>query len=106
MTNGNLLDFNNEINNWGKHGSILLFFNKSKIREFYNNNGIRLHTLTETINTIKQKYLIFENVDNKEVVKFTGEGKDRKPVFIEGASEEDYNKELDELLNKEVNLIF
>ena len=122
MTNQNLLNFDREINSWAAQGSILGFLNRSKIKEFYKINGLKLNTLYKKIETIQRKYLVYETIDGKELVKFskpsiiqTGskllgmkqpEQETPKPLFLPGMKEEDMQIELNELLNTQITINF
>ena len=117
MTNQNLLNFDREINSWAAQGSILGFLNRSKIKEFYKINGLKLNTLYKKIETIQRKYLVYETIDGKERVKFSKpsiiqigtkqpEQETPKPLFLPGMKEEDMQIELNELLNTQITINF
>lgn len=122
MTNQILLNFDREINSWAAQGSILGFLNRSKIKEFYKINGLKIDTLYKKIETIRRKYLVYEMIDGKERVKFSkpsiietgsklfGTKKSTeetpKPLFLPGMKEEDMQIELNELLNTQITINF
>lgn len=109
MTNQNLLDFHHEIQSWYASGSVLPFLNRSKIKEFYKINDVKIDTLQKKIEAIYQNYFVYETVDgdaNKQKVKFVGEGKERKPVFLLGKKEDDFQKELSDLTSVKININF
>jgi len=99
MTNQDLLNYHSEIQQLAQAGSILIQFNKSRIKEFYRYNEDKIHTLQNKLNRINKSYFEYEEIEGKTKIKFTGEGKDKKPVFLDGKNEEGYTKERGELLN-------
>ncbi len=95
-TNNRLLTWHNEIQSL--NGSIVAKFLHSKIREFYNNNGVRINSLQDKRSELTKKYFVIE--DDK--LKTEGDGENAKPVLIEGKTNEDFENELKELMEKEV----
>lgn len=95
VTNRTLLLYDQEVK--GFAGSILYHFFQSKIKEFYNNNHIKISSIRQKQTAINKAYLIYDGVN----VKTEGEGDAMNPVFIEGKSKEDYNNEMKALFDTE-----
>lgn len=82
------------------NGSIHHIFNRSKIKEFYNDNGIRIDTMFKKLKEIQTEYFVIEN----EQIKKEGEGKDAKPVVQEGKTREEFDKKFNELMDSEITV--
>ncbi len=106
MTNQQLLNYHNEIQQWEQAGSILIQFNRSRIKEFYRYNGEKIHTLNNKLTRIFRTHFEYQEIEGKSQIMFTGEGKDKKPMFLAGKTEEDFNKERSELLNTLISVNF
>lgn len=96
MNNKQLLSYHQEIQ--GMRGSILYQFHISKIKEFYNKNGIRINTTMEMISDLNKKYFVYEGEELRM-------GEDKKPVLLPDFNMEDFSKELKEIMDKEINII-
>lgn len=90
-----LLQFDNEIISMSS--SIVGFFFRTKINEFYNTNGERIKSLRDKNHQIYLKHCEFK--DDKLVF-----SADQKPVLKEGVKEEDFHKDLNEFLNENVTV--
>lgn len=107
-TNRHLLTFHDELQRMS--GSILGLFLRSKIRQFYNDNNIRLESLFKKMTIIKEEHFeIEEEGDYKKVKMHTpepidGVAQQPKPVMKKDKTEEGYTKALDELMEEEVNI--
>lgn len=106
MTNQDLLNFHNEINQWQQSGSVLVQFNRSRINEFYRYNSNKINTVNSKLMAIFKAHFEYEEIDDKQQIKFTGEGKDKKPVFLEGKTEDDFNKARGELMGTLIDVRF
>lgn len=95
-TNRTLYHYHEELESM--KGSIVAHFFASKAKQFYNDNGIRVKTLYERLRALQEKYFQFES-ENKISM-----DEDKKPVMIEGLLLEDYTKEFNELMDKEINI--
>ena len=87
--------------------SVFNFLFKSRIGEFYKNNGLRINTLMESINNLQKDYFVFEAEGTPLArIKMNLENSEPMPVLKEGKTMEDYNKDFDELMNKECTIVF
>lgn len=96
-----LLHYQSEINQM--QGSIFAEFFRSKIKDFVQNNNIRVQTAYSKIEKLRDEYL---ELDEKRNVKLIGEGKEQKAVFKEGKTEEEFKEKYEELMNSEVQIKF
>ncbi len=95
MTNGKLFKYHQEIQSF--KGSIFEVFLRSKIKEFYRHNKIRINGLVERINKLRNEY--FEIKDGQILQK------DGKPVSLKDKDPDEYKTKMDELMKIEVNII-
>lgn len=102
-TNANLVAMFNEFKNLNR--GLLGLMLRSKLREFYQDNYLRYETIVKRLEQVETNYFVFEpNESGKDKVKFEVvdiDGKDiRRPVLLEGATMEDYQKATDEIMNE------
>lgn len=115
MTNQQLLNKHHQLEKWKATDNVLYDLLHSKIREFYNSNGLRIQTIIETCNRIGAHY--FEADANgapiydptyKEVTKADGETErvlsGHEPRLQPGKALADYDKEIQQHLSKEVGV--
>lgn len=94
-----LLGKHNEINAWKRNDSLLAYFHKSKIDEFYNNNRIRINTILSDFEQINMKYFEHDkDEEGKWRVRIEGEGEARKQVCKEGMTVEGHTEEITRFL--------
>ena len=103
INNRQLLGYQNEIDSL--NNSVLGLLLKGRIKEFNNQNAIRVQSLIAKRDDLYKKYYQTEKKDGREVFKFEGEGPDAGPVLKEGLKEEDFQKEFSELMDKEVQIM-
>jgi len=94
ITKGQLLNWGREINSLTQSNSILAVFLQSKIKQFFNDNGMRLKGIHSVLNDITKKYYVYE----EDIMKMV-EG---KPVLLDGHTEEEASKEISEFLSQEI----
>lgn len=80
---------------------LIAIFNRSKIKQFYVDNAIRINTLNEKISKMQREFFVIEEGDK---IRHEGEGKDRKPVMQEGKTREEFEAKFNDLLNLEVEI--
>lgn len=99
VTNNQLLKYYNEIQGWG--GSIISVFLSTKINSWLKANGARIESIQSRILEINKEYFV-HSTDQQGKIQFTyeGEGKDRKPVFKEGKTQEDLTKTITAIQNE------
>lgn len=101
FTNRALMSYHMQIRNMQAKGSVLIFLMQSKIREFYNNNGLRIKTIDERIGRLERLY--FEH-DHDDKVVMVGKEKDRVPKLLAGMDIRNYNEAFELLMNEETNI--
>jgi hypothetical protein len=100
MTNRDLLNYDRQNEELAK--SVVFHYLRSKINEFYRQNGIRIDTIKTKTVLMQKEYFVFEG----DEVKYEGEGKDRKPVLLEGKRLKDFQEALNTYLSEETTIIF
>lgn len=106
MTNRILLKYNDELQALGN--SIVVYLLQSKVKDFYRNNGVRIKSVYDRIRNIQKEYFVFvkdEKSEDGENIKFEGTGKDAKPVLLEEKKLEDYENQLNILLDRQIEII-
>ena len=103
VINSQLMRWHEELKQLSQVGSIFYHFNRSKIKQFYADNSIRIDSVFKKVNTIRNKYFLL----NKEgtIVMEGDEGKEKTPVFLPDMKKEDYEKEMADLMDAEVSVI-
>lgn len=96
MNNKQLISYHQEIQ--GMKWSILYQFNASKIKEFYNRNGIRITTTLEKLHDLNKKYFEYDG----EKLKM---GEDKKPVLLPDLNMGEFEKELATIMEQEISII-
>lgn len=88
--------------------SVFNFLFKSKIVDFYKNNGLRINTLMEKINEIQKEYFEFEaeGTPLARIKMNIQENSEPLPVLKEGKTMDMYNAAFDELMNRETTIVF
>lgn len=98
MINADLYKFHKELNAMQKH-SVVYHLLRGRIKEFYSNNGARIEVLVTKLTMMQDRYFIVKD----DVVQTDGDG---KPLMKEGMIYEEYEKEYEILMRKEVDIIF
>lgn len=91
-TVGQLMSLHNQIQ--AMNGTATAFLLRSRIRDFYDKNGIRIETNGKKINAIIEKY--FEMDENKKVKV----DENNKRVFKPNMKEDNYKSEWAEIMNE------
>jgi hypothetical protein len=86
-----------ELTQLSNSGSIMAVFNQNKVREFYQNNAIRISSTKEKQEALMREYIA---VDEDGSPKTEGEGKERKLVLKEPIREHEYQEKRNEFLNE------
>jgi len=95
LTYGNLLNYDRQIQNQIKNNTVCSFFNRSKIKQFYDDYDLRIETAKRETSECNLKFLEFD--ENKKVITDNG-----IPKVKEGFTLEQYNEELNKILLREV----
>lgn len=94
---GVIWNWHTEVQTWMAQGSVLAYFNKSRIADFYKEYGSRIETISNEIIELKKRHVKMDEKGEKFIV----EGE--KFVFIEGHGEADLNQEYSDLMNQFVS---
>ena|SRR3990167_2819634 len=97
-TNKTLLQIHQEIQQMQL--SVIGLFLRSKIKNFYSDNGLRIDTLHGKMRKLQSEYFIVENGQ----IKKDGEGKDAQPVLREGKDRKDFEDKFEALMAEETNI--
>ena len=101
VTNRMLLQLHQQRNDLTQQQPLLAILLGSKLRQFDNSNGIRIHSLIKKLNKIENEYFVHEN----DRVKYEGEQGKEQPVLLEGKTREDFDKTINQILDKEIQII-
>jgi len=101
ITNGQLLRWHNELKQLSDVNSIFYQFNRSKIQEFYRQNGIRIDSLFRKTEELRKEYFVIEEGQIKQI---DVDGK-KEPVMLPEKSKEDFTKKYQELMEGQVSII-
>lgn len=96
-TNQMLYNFHVELQQIANNSVIGLLL-RSKINDFYKENGLRINMLEQGILRIQKEHMEFEN----DKIKYEGEGENKKPVFLIGKSNETLQEAYKELMEKQI----
>ena len=89
------------------NSSVLGIYLRSKIREFGNNNNIRLQHLFDDLAKLQEEYFVLEGEGKNTRIKFTTPteaGAKPMPVMKEGKTQQDFEKEYNKLLDTEITI--
>lgn len=99
MTNRILLQYDRQIEELSQ--SVVFYFLKSKIEEFYKQNGIRIETLKGRVVFLQKAHFAFDG----DKIKYEGKGKDMKPICLEGKTLDGFQEELNKIMNEETVIV-
>ena len=99
MTNGELLNYHNELEGWKQRGSVLALFHRNQINGFYEQYAKRLNIIFDNLKQIDEEF--FEYQDG--TVKTTLIG--NKPVFKKGKTEEQWKARVEKYMNSHFNIV-
>lgn len=102
MTYGTLLHYHKQIEGWKQTNSIFVLSHKSFIREFYNNNGVRIKSLMERMNALMREHFVYD--DNGLTTQLV-DGK-QELILQEGKTQVEYDTKLGEILTQPCNIIY
>jgi len=72
-------------------------FQRSKLKQFYNDNGLRIETIHGKMRKLQSEYFVVENEQIKK-------DKDNQPVLLEGKDKKEFDEKFETLMNEEVNI--
>lgn len=76
--------------------SIHFYFNRSKINEFYKNNGIRINGILNKLKELEAKFITRDEAGNILFEEIEGVGK--RPIMVEGTTYEQYVQEYNDFM--------
>lgn len=94
MKKGVLYNYDTEIQEWIRTGSVLAMAHASFIRGFYQLWAPRIKEILEEVTAIQKEYMQYDGDLIKRL--------DGQPVFIEGKTKEQFNLAWNALMNQEV----
>lgn len=92
VTVGEMFNYNMEVNQLS-HG-VLGILLRSKIRQFWNDNRIRIESYADRLESLQREYLEF---DGDEIKK----DKDGNPVLLDKSKSEEYDEKFKAFLNQQ-----
>ena len=99
MTKGSLYQIHMQFEAWKNNGNVaLLWCNKEKINEFYDQNKEHINSLVKQIDKLHEKYFVIKND------KIQSDPKGR-PMYKHSMSPLDFEAEQDALFSSEVSSI-
>lgn len=99
LTYGNIWNYHNQIQKQLMNDSVCAFFNATKIRQFYNDYGLRIETIRGEIKAVQEKYFTKgeDGVYETHLVKDKPQWKPK-----EGLTVLEYNAELETIMSREI----
>ena len=94
-TNRTLLAIHQEIQQM--QNSVNGLFHRSKIKQFYSDNGIRIDTIHKKMRELQSEYFVIENEQIKK-------GEDSKPIMQEGKDRKEFEDKFEILMNGETTI--
>lgn len=82
--------------------SVVGLFLRSKINDFYKNNGLRIDEFYKKRKKLQLEY--FQVEDDGERLKKDGDGKDAQPLMAEGKDRKEFDTKFEEMMNKELDI--
>lgn len=98
MVNRQLWNYHVELNKISQ--SAIFFLLRSRINDFYKEYGIRIDTLNNKIKAIEKTYFLHEG--DKLQMSAPTEKEASSPILNEGKTHDDFNKEINELLDSNI----
>jgi hypothetical protein len=101
VTRAQLMQYHHELSSM--KGGILEHFLASKTTAFYQNNSLRINTITDALNEKRKEYFVYvKNEKGEEHLVYEGEGEARKAVVQEGKDVEEYRAWYKEYMAQEI----
>jgi len=72
-------------------------FHKNKVKQFYNDNGLRIQTIHDKMRKLQSEYFVVENEQIKK-------DKDGQPIPLEGKDKKEFDEKFEKLMDEEVNI--
>jgi len=97
ITNAMILFYDQELKSLAS--SVLYLFNRSKINEFYNKNGIRIKTAIQERESLWKEFI---EIDENGNLKMEGEGKEQRLVLKEELRRHEFEEKMTSLMTKQI----
>ena len=106
VTNQQLISCYEQLVDMKRNGSVIAYILSSKIRQWENDNMVRINGILEKMKEIDMEYWQHTAVDGRiEYTMVDGvEGK-REPVLKDGKDRQDFEKAYQELLGQETTMV-
>jgi hypothetical protein len=106
MTNQQLISCSEQLVDMKRNGSIVAYLMAAKIRQWENDNMVRINGILEKMKEIDMEYWQHTAVDGRvEYTMVDGADGKREPVLKDGKDRQDFEKAYQELLGQETTMM-
>jgi hypothetical protein len=106
MTNQQLISCYEQLVDMKRNGSIIAYLMAAKIRQWENDNMVRINSILEKMKEIDMEYWQHTAIDGRvEYTMVEGENGKREPILKEGKERQDFEKAYQVLLGEETTMI-
>lgn len=106
MTNQQLISCYEQLVDMKRNGSIVAYLLAAKIRQWENDNMVRINGILEKMKEIDMEYWQHTAVDGRvEYTMVDGADGKREPVLKDGKDRQDFEKAYQELLGQETTMM-
>jgi hypothetical protein len=106
MTNQQLISCYEQLVDMKRNGSIVAYLMAAKIRQWENDNMVRINGILEKMKEIDMEYWQHTAVDGRvEYTMVDGADGKREPVLKDGKDRQDFEKAYQELLGQETTMM-
>jgi hypothetical protein len=106
VTNQQLISCYEQLVDMKRNGSVLSYILSSKIRQWENDNMVRINGILETMKEIDMEYWQHTAVDGRiEYTMVDGADGKREPVLKDGKDRQDFEKAYQDLLGQETTMV-
>jgi hypothetical protein len=106
VTNQQLISCYEQLVDMKRNGSVLSYILSSKIRQWENDNMVRINGILEKMKEIDMEYWQHTAIDGRiEYTMVDGENGKREPVLKDGKDRQDFEKAYQDLLGQETTMV-
>jgi hypothetical protein len=106
VTNQQLISCYEQLVDMKRNGSVLSYILSSKIRQWENDNMVRINGILEKMKEIDMEYWQHTAIDGRiEYTMVDGENGKREPVLKDGKERQDFEKAYQDLLGQETTMV-
>jgi hypothetical protein len=106
VTNQQLISCYEQLVDMKRNGSVLSYILSSKIRQWENDNMVRINGILEKMKEIDMEYWQHTAVDGRiEYTMVDGADGKREPVLKDGKDRQDFEKAYQDLLGQETTMV-